>query len=166
MGSFLNTHQITVCIRLAYTTGYMTILGQCIFQNISYHQIVIFFIVLMGGQEIIYHLKCMTSVVIIRIDNCKRCIQSSQTAQHCMTGSPWFYSAFRYTVAFRKIGQFLEYIRNFHDFTDSISYGFFKIFFIFFFNNENNFFKSCFLCIIQREIHNDMAFRIDRIDLF
>ena len=36
----------------------------------------------------------------------------------------------------------------------------------FFFDNENNFFKSCFLCIIQREIHNDMAFRIDRIDLF
>ena len=33
-------------------------------------------------------------------------------------------------------------------------------------SNENNFFKSCFLCIIQREIHNDMAFRIDRIDLF
>src|SRR5699024_1295804 len=48
MGPLLNSRQISVFIRFTYAPRHMPVLGEGIAQNISYHGIAVFVVVLMG----------------------------------------------------------------------------------------------------------------------
>ena len=71
-------------------------------------------LILVLGKEIISHLKCMTSIIIVCIDNCKWSVDHIDTAHDRMTCAPWFHTSFRNLKAFRNIIQILMDIHDFH----------------------------------------------------
>ena len=48
-GSFTDSYQMTVFIRLADSSCHMSVFGQCIFQHIANHSIAVFFIIFVCG---------------------------------------------------------------------------------------------------------------------
>ena len=81
MGTLIDLDQMTFLICHTNTSGNMTILCQCILKAVSYHHVTVnisFF--LFRSQEIICHLECMYTIVIICIDNSKRSIDLIDTA--------------------------------------------------------------------------------------
>ena len=149
----------------ADSSRHMTVFCQSILDFICHHGITIFIIILMCGQEIINLLKCMNTIIIICIDHRKRTADRIDTTEDRMAGTKRFHSSFRHFKSFRKIGKFLVYIGDLHNFTHAVSDTLSEVCLIFFFYDKYNFLKSCSFCIINRKIHNDVSLCIDRIDL-
>ena len=81
MSTLIDLNQMTFLICHAYPSGNMTILCQSIFQTISNHHIMVnIFFFLLRSQEIICHLKCMYSIIVICIDNSKWSVNLINTA--------------------------------------------------------------------------------------
>ena len=144
----------------------MSVICHRIFQTVSHHGITVFVIIFMRCQIIIDYFKCMTSIIIICIDNSKWPVDLINAAEDCMSGSPRFHSAFRNFKTFRNVVDILKYIRNLHIFCHTVSYCFSETVFIFFLYNKNNLLKSGSFCIKQGKIHNDVSLFINWIDLF
>jgi len=117
-------------------------------------------------KKIINNRKRMISIIIICVNYCKRTIYFISRAKHCMSSSPRFFSPIWNLIIFRNVRKFLKCIGNIHKFAYSVSDHFFKFFFIVFFYNEYNLFKSCSSRVIDRKIYNDVPFPIYRINLF
>ena len=83
-----------------------------------------------------------------------------------MAGSPRFHSSFRDCITFRKIGQFLENIRYFDLFAQTIPDCLTECLFIFSLYNKYDFLKASSYCIINGKVHDNMTFFVNRIDLF
>ena len=164
--SFCDSGQFLMCISLADTSGHMSILGQCIFQQITYHGILIFLSIFRINQEIMNQLKCLLSVIIVCIDHRKRSVHNRQTGQDSMSGSPWFYTAFRHLKAFWQVVKILKYILHRNPFLHTVSNALTEICFIFLLDNKYDFSKSSLYCIVDRIVHNNMSLGINGVNLF
>ena len=144
----------------------MSIICQCVLKLVAYHHVLINAVfILILCKEIICHLKCMTSIIIIRINNGKRSINHIDTAHDRMSGSPWLHTSFRNCKAFRKIMQILEYKFHLDMLTHTISDSGTEISLILLLYNKYNFFKPCLNSIIDRKINDNVPVLINRIDL-
>ena len=167
MSTLIDLQKIIFLIGNTDSSCHMAIVCKSIFQLVTNHHISVkIFVILVFCQKIICHFKCMTSIVVVCIDNRKRTVNLVNTAQDRMTGSPGFYSSLRNLIAFRKIMKILEHISNLYLFTETVADSFAEVLFIFFFNDKYYFFKSCFYSIINGKVHNDMTFSVNGVDLF
>ena len=107
----------------------------------------------------------MNTIIIICIDHRKRTADRINTTEDRMAGTKRFHSSFRHFKSFRKIGKFLVYIGDLHNFTHAVSDTLSEVCLIFFFYDKYNFLKSCSFCIINRKIHNNVPLCINRVDL-
>src|SRR5699024_4655867 len=85
--------------------------------------------------------------------------------EDCMCCTPGFHTSFRHFESLRDVVQILERVFHIHDLRHSVSDSLFKICLILFLDDKDDLFKSCPLCIKNREIHNDMSFFVHRVDL-
>ena len=110
--------------------------------------------------------KCFFSIIVICIDHCKRLVYHTFAASYCLTGSPRFCAVCRFFKSFREIIQRLEYIFHITDFLDTVSDHFSEIFLDIFTDDKHDFIKSCFQCIMNGIINNNLAIRPNRSQLF
>ena len=145
----------------------MAVVGKGVLQLVANHHILVnTILILVLGKEIISHLKCMTSIIIVCIDNCKWSVDHIDTAHDRMTCAPWFHTSFRNLIAFRKIVQILEYKDYLCMLAHAVADGCTEICLVFFLYDKYNFFKSCLERIIDRKIDNNISLFIYRVDLF
>ena len=69
MGALADTYQLMILIGRADASCHMAILSQGVLQDITYHRVTVFIVVLMGGEIIINLLEGMRSVIIVGVDH-------------------------------------------------------------------------------------------------
>ena len=144
----------------------MSIICQCVLKLVAYHHVLINAVfILILCKEIICHLKCMTSIIIIRINNGKRSINHINTAHDRMSGSPWLHTAFRNCKSLWQIVQILKYKFHLDVLTHTISDSCTEICLILLLYDKYDFFKSSLNSIIDRKINDNVPILINRIDL-
>ena len=84
------------------------------------------------------------------------CSSDLFAASYCLTGSPRFCAVCRFFKSFRKIIQRLEYIFHITNFLDTVSDHFSEIFLDIFTDDKHDFIKSCFQCIMNGIINNNL----------
>ena len=114
--SFTNSDQFPSLVHLTHTTGYISIFCNSVAKLVAHHSVTELIIIFMAIQIIINELECLSSIIIICIDNCKRAIDHVLTAINCVCCSPWFHTSFRHLKTCRNIIDFLICIRHFHVF--------------------------------------------------
>lgn len=160
-----NPGQSASFIRLADSPRHMTVFRQCILQQISCHCILIFFFILMAGKKIINHPECLRAIVVIRVDNCKGSMNHRKTGKNRMPGPPWLHSSFWHLKTVRQIVKILKHIFHLNLLLYPIPDSFPEVCFVFLLDDKHHLLKACLHRIIDRKVHNNMPFRIHRINL-
>ena len=106
---------------------------------------------------IMYFNICFFSIVVICIDYSKWLGKNLLRCQYSVSCSPWFGTPCRNFKTIRKICKILIYIFHFNLIADTITDYRTEFFFNIFSDNKYNLVKSCFFCIINRIIHDDLS---------
>jgi len=94
-------------------------------------------------QEIMHFFKTFFSIVIVCIDDSKRCVDHALAAQKSLAGAPWFGAAVRNGKSVRQSGQILKGIRSVCDFRDAIPDDASEVLFDILADDKYDFIESC-----------------------
>ena len=163
----MNADKVVLVVCGADAAGYVAIVGQGFVQVVGNHRVLIGRAVLLGCQLTVDLLECRSSIIIIGIDDCERCaVDGFCRTENRMTGSPRFDAAFRHFVAFRENVEFLVNILYIHVFLNSLADALAECLVDGFFDDKDDFLKTCLFCIINGKVDNHISVRVNWINLF
>ena len=143
---------------MAKTSGNASIVAQCIAKAESSHADMKDIILWLILNQIIMNLYIsFLAIVIVCIDNCKWLGQELSRTDDCVSGSPWFGSVCRLGETFRKLLHLLICICYFRDLGYAGTDGALKFFLKILADDKYDFVKSCFQCISDGIIHDDLT---------
>lgn len=145
----LYIQQIPIRIRPAHAPGYMTVLRQCIPQDIADHTVTVFIVVHMGCEIPVQTFKRLAPIMIIRIDRSKGAIDHILTTQDRMPCPKRLDPTLRRLPALRQGSKLLVHIRDIHVAADPISDRLPERLLIFLLDDKNDLTKTCLLRIID-----------------
>ena len=114
---------------------------------------------------IMYFNICFFSIVVICIDYSKWLGKNFLRCQYSVSCSPWLCTVCRFPEISRKIIDLLECISNFCDLFDTVADDSAELILNIFTDDKYNFVESCFQCIMDGIIHNDLTLRSYRCKL-
>ncbi len=143
----------------------MSIVGHRIPQLIAHHGVAVLLIILVGRKVAVNLLECVSSIIVVCIDDCKRPVDLVDSAQDRMCRPPWFCTALRYGKALRDVLDPLKRIGSLHILLHPASDGLAEVLFIFLLDDKHHFLKARQLRIIYGKLHDDVSLIVHRVDL-
>ena len=108
---------------------------------------------------------CFFSIVVICIDYSEWLGKDFLCCQYSVTCSPWFGTVCRFLKVSWKIVDLLECVSNFCDLLDTVANDSAEFVLNIFTDDKYHFVESCFQCIMDGIVHDDLALRSYRCEL-